>query len=198
MTSPSSRRHLLAWPSTINIVRDPKGRSNRTQETEMDCLQLAAIFCCVAIGNGNVLKRALLGPAVCVYGKQLTFIQLTRHGRWLLMSARRHHRHWDDGELKHIICSTEQRSPYLTCWRYGLQFRLLSVMNTTRRYVWKNRDDINLLINGSRYLSHALVNLSAFVNVLSYEFRHVRTGWTKSPSDLGRSFNRCRDIALDG
>ena len=23
------------------------------------------------------------------------------------------------------------------------------------------------------------------------------TGWTKSPSDLGRSFNRCRDIALD-
>ena len=65
-------------------------------------------------------------------------------------------------------------------------------------------DDVNLLINGSQYLSHALVDLSAFVNVLSYEvhtlweFRHVRTGWTRSPSDLGRSFNRCRDIALDG
>ena len=28
---------------------------NRTQETEMDCLQLAAIFCCVAIGNGSAL-----------------------------------------------------------------------------------------------------------------------------------------------
>ena len=54
----------------------------------------------------------------------------------------------------------------------NLDFCLLC---TTRRYVWKNRDDINLLINGSRYLSHALVNLSAFVNVLSYEFRHVRT-----------------------
>ena len=23
------------------------------------------------------------------------------------------------------------------------------------------------------------------------------TGWTRSPSDLGRSFNQCRDIALD-
>ena len=46
-------------------------------------------------------------------------------------------------------------------------------MNTTRRYVWKNRDDINLLINGSRYLSHALVNLSAFVNVLSYEVHAI-------------------------
>ena len=42
-------------------------------------------------------------------------------------------------------------------------------MNTTRRYVWKNRDDINLLINGSRYLSHALVNLAAIVNVLSWK-----------------------------
>ena len=31
-----------------------------------------------------------------------------------------------------------------------------------------------------------------------WEFRHVQTGWTRSPSDLGRSFNRCRDIALDG
>ena len=70
----------------------------------MDCLQLAAIFCCVAIGNGNVLKRALLGPAVCVYGKTAD-----------IYSA----------------------------------------------------DDVNLLVNGSRYLSHALVNLSAFVNVLS-------------------------------
>ena len=100
----------------------------------MDCLQLAAIFCCVAIGNGNVLKRTLLGPTVCVYGKTAD-----------IYSA----------------------------------------------------DDVNLLVNGSRYLSHALVNLSAFVNVLSYEFRHVRTGWTRSPSDLGRSFNRCRDIALD-
>ena len=28
-------------------------------------------------------------------------------------------------------------------------------------------DDVNLLVNGSRYLSHALVNLSAIVNVLS-------------------------------
>ena len=40
-------------------------------------------------------------------------------------------------------------------------------MNTTRRYVWKDRDDVNLLVNGSQYLSHALVDLSAFVNVLS-------------------------------
>ena len=74
-------------------------------------------------------------------------------------------------------------------------------MNTTRRYVWKDRDDVKLLVNGSQYLSHALVNLSAFVNVLSYEVHAMDgswwTGWTTSPSDLGRSFNRCRDIALD-
>ena len=67
------------------------------------------------------------------------------------------------------------------------QFRLLSVVNTTRRYVWKNRDDINLLINGCRYLSHALVNLSAFVNVLSRKVhtmwvsRHVRIGGMGGP-----------------
>ena len=29
------------------------------------------------------------------------------------------------------------------------QFRRLSVVRATRRYVWKNRDDINLLISGS-------------------------------------------------
>ena len=115
----------------------------------MCCLQLAAIFCCVAIGNGNVLKRALLGPAVCVYGKQLTFVQLTRDGRLLLLWLA-------------II---------------NVDFCLLS---TTRRCVWKNRDDVDLLVNGSQYLSHALVDLSAFVNVLSrevhamWESRHVR------------------------
>ena len=103
----------------------------------MDCLQLAAIFCCVAIGNGNVLKRALLGPAVCVYGKQLTFIQLTSDGRLLLL---------------------------LWLAIINIDFCLLS---TTRRHVWKDRDDVKLLVNGSQYLSHALVNLSAFVNVLS-------------------------------
>ena len=65
------------------------------------------------------------------------------------------------------------KSPYLTCWRYGLQFRLLSVINTTRRHVWKDRDDVKLLVNGSQYLSHALVNLSAFVNVLSYEVHAI-------------------------
>ena len=48
----------------------------------------------------------------------------------------------------------------------NLDFCLLCA---TRRYVWKDRDDVNLLVNGSRYLSHALVNLSAFVNVLLYE-----------------------------
>ena len=63
---------------------------NRTQETEMDCLQLVTITCCVAIGNGNVLKRALLGPAVCVYGKQLTFIQLTSDGRLLIVVVAGH------------------------------------------------------------------------------------------------------------
>ena len=56
----------------------------------MDRLQLAAIFCCVAIGNGNVLKRALLDPAVCVYGKQLTFIQLTSDGRLLIVVVAGH------------------------------------------------------------------------------------------------------------
>ena len=78
-------------------------------------------------------------------------------------------------------------------------------------FLWKTADiypadDVDLLVNGSQYLSHALVNLSAFVNVLSYEVHAMWvsamygswwTGWTRSPSDLGRSFNRCRDIALD-
>ena len=56
----------------------------------------------------------------------------------------------------------------------NLDFCLLCA---TRRYVWKDRDDVNLLVNGSQYLSHALVNLSAFVNVLSYMKGpcHVRT-----------------------
>ena len=73
------------------------------------------------------------------------------------------------------------------------QFRRLSVVRATRRYVWKNRDDINLLINGSRYLSHALVDLSAFVNVLSRKVhamwvsRHVRIGGTDGPGTRVRS-----------
>ena len=111
---------------------------NRTQETEMDCLQLAAIFCCVAIGNGSAVT-CTARPAVCVYGKQLTFIQLTSDGRLLIVVVAGHN-----------------------------QCRLLSVAHTTRRHVWKDRDDVNLLVNGSQYLSYALVNLSAFVNVLSY------------------------------
>ena len=68
------------------------------------------------------------------------------------------------------------------------QLRLLSVVHATRRYVWRNRaDDVNLLVNGSRYLSHALVDLSAFVNVLSckvhtmWKSRHVRIGGTDGP-----------------
>ena len=89
---------------------------------------------------------------------------------------------------------------------YHNQFRLLFVMNITRRYVWKNRDDINLLINGSRYLSHALCNLSAFVNVLSRKVhtmwvsRHLRTmvEWVDQELEQSRlEFNRYREIALE-
>ena len=36
-----------------------------------------------------------------------------------------------------------------------------------KSYKQESADDIKLLVNGSQYLSHALVNLSAFVNVLS-------------------------------
>ena len=75
---------------------------------------------------------------MCLYGKQLTFIQLTSDGRLLIVVVAGHN-----------------------------QCRLLSVVHTTRRHVWKDRDDVNLLVNGSQYLSHALVNLSAIVNVLS-------------------------------
>ena len=78
------------------------------------------------------------------YGKQLTFIQLTSDGRLLIVVVAGHN-----------------------------QCRLLSVVHTTRRYVWKDRDDVNLLVNGSQYLSHALVNLSAFVNVLLYEVHAI-------------------------
>ena len=88
---------------------------------------------------------------------------------------------------------------------YHNQFRLLSVVNTTRRYVWKNRDDINLLVNASRYLSHTLVNLSAFVNVLSrkvhamWVVRHVRSMMDRVDQALERSreeFDQYRDITL--
>ena len=54
-------------------------------------------------------------------------------------------------------------------------------------------DDVNLLVNGSQYLSHALVNLSAFVNVLSYEVhtmwesRHVRIGGVGGPGTRASS-----------
>ena len=75
----------------------------------MDCLQLAAIFCCVAIGNGSAL----------------------------------------------------------TCTASASGVRL---RKTADIY---SADDVNLLVNGSQYLSHALVNLSAFVNVLSYEVHAI-------------------------
>ena len=59
-------------------------------------------------------------------------------------------------------------------------------------------DDVNLLVNGSQYLSHALVNLSAFVNVLSYEAHAVYgswwNGWTRDSSESRDEFNRYRDI----
>ena len=47
------------------------------------------------------------------------------------------------------------------------QLRLLSVINTTRRYLWQNRHNINLLINSSRHLNHALRNLSSFSSGLA-------------------------------
>ena len=67
------------------------------------------------------------------------------------------------------------------------------LLRATRRYVWKSRDDINLLVDGSRYLSHALVDLSAFVNVLScevhtmWESRHVRIGGVGGPGTRANS-----------
>ena len=77
----------------------------------------------------------------------------------------------------------------------NLDFCLLCA---TRRYVWKDRDDVNLLVNGSQYLSHALVDLSAFVNVLSYEAHAVYgswwNGWTRDSSESRDEFNRYRDI----
>ena len=71
----------------------------------MDCLQLAAIFCCVAIGNGSA-----------------------------------------------VTCTARPSGAL--------------IRKTADIY---SADDVNLLINGSQYLSHALVNLSAFVTVLLYE-----------------------------
>ena len=67
-------------------------------------------------------------------------------------------------------------------------------MNTTLRYVWKDRDDVNLLVNGSQYLSHALVNLSAIVNVLSWKV-HAMCG-LGGPSPRAISGGVLTDVAI--
>ena len=79
-------------------------------------------------------------------------------------------------------------------------------MNTTCRYVWRNRDDINLLINGSRYLSETLQGLSAYVNALSRKvhslavFRNLRTVVESVDNEVSQSrleVDQYRKIALE-
>ena len=79
-------------------------------------------------------------------------------------------------------------------------------MNTTRRYVWKNQNDINLLINGSRNLSETLQGLSAYVNALARKVhimwvsRHLQMVVERVGNELEQSrleFERYRNIALE-
>ena len=86
------------------------------------------------------------------------------------------------------------------------QLRLLSVINTTRRYLWQNRHNINLLINSSRHLNHALRNLSSFTNILARRIhtmwiaRHLRMMVERVDKELQNSrdeFTRFRNTALD-
>ena len=63
-------------------------------------------------------------------------------------------------------------------------------------------DDVDLLVNGSQYVSHALVDLSAFVNVLSckvhtmWESRHVRIGGLGGPGPRAISGGVLIDVAI--